>query len=231
MGMKPMGHLLRLLRSEDEDRLTCEECCERLPAYMVAHEEGAQAGGVWAEVRVHLEQCPLCSALYEELASLAQMELPALAPAAPDLSFLRREPLLALDLGALPAAVIRFGRGLVAALAAPGLAPAAAALRDTRGEVREQVEAEQAGRAFSATVTVRSAPADPGRCTLLVTITPAGLAWPDLDGTVVTLRRGPAILAARETDPYGEVSFPDLVTAELPELSIIIEVDAGGSPV
>ena len=67
------GHLIRALATNEEDRLTCGECRERLPDYLAAKEEGQADGSEWSFVVLHLETCPACAAEYAQLLDLADL--------------------------------------------------------------------------------------------------------------------------------------------------------------
>jgi hypothetical protein len=222
-----MERLLRALRSDADDRLTCGECREQLPGYMLALEQGEGAGALWADVQAHLAVCLPCGELHDELAALGEPELAELAAAAaapaPDLGFARRAPLVAVQLTSLGEAVISFGQGIVAAVERAFAGPGFAAARSGGGELTEQIPSPLAEHLFDASVTIRRA-ADPDLCTLVVKVAPAGKAWPDLAGTLVSVRGASHSYEPVETDAHGIARLADVRVADLPGLSIVVEL-------
>ncbi len=60
---------------------------------------------------------------------------------------------------------------------------------------------------------------DPQRMAVEVEVDiPSRGGWPHLAGTIVTLRRGEAVLDQQETDPFGKALFDDVPAADLPQL-------------
>ena len=90
------SYLTRLLETgtADEDDLTCHECEELLPGYLIADGLGDTDAPEWSPVKRHLAACPHCTAAYASLADLvasAYGESGAEPPyyPEPNLSFLR----------------------------------------------------------------------------------------------------------------------------------------------
>ncbi len=99
------GHLIRALTTDQEDRLTCQECDSLLPGYVQAETEGRAGGDHWRSVAFHIETCPHCSETHSELVELVELaygdqgEEPPRYPI-PDLLFLRPDwHQVALDYG------------------------------------------------------------------------------------------------------------------------------------
>ena len=88
-----LGYLVRALRSNVEDALTCQQCQDQLPDYVQAQETGRTDESQWQPVALHLQTCPHCAATRTELVELTQFaygeqgEEPPFIPT-PDLSFL-----------------------------------------------------------------------------------------------------------------------------------------------
>lgn len=225
-----MERLLRVLQSESEDRLTCGQCREQLPAFLLALEQGGGTDAAWADVQSHIELCLACGELYADLLSLAEPDAAAMAAAAtsprPAFSFANRKSLVTIQLRSLTEAVISFGEGIMAevqrAFTAPSLAPLRSDARSDGGKFEEKIAAPQLENLFDATVTIRRAE-DADLCTIVVTVLPPGKGWPHGGGTLVTLSGGPPSHRPQETDPFGVASFSNVAIAELPQLSIVVE--------
>jgi anti-sigma factor RsiW len=68
--------LLRRLLGPADPELTCEECFERLDAYVEGELDGGDADAVVPRMRAHLEGCPACAADHDNLLALVRAERP-----------------------------------------------------------------------------------------------------------------------------------------------------------
>jgi hypothetical protein len=228
-----IGYLVRALNTDIVDKLDCRVCQERLPEY-VGVATAARAGAKWRAVALHLALCPHCAAAYDELVeltALAQGERGVEPPpySVPDLSFLdptMSRPWRVEGLGRL---VIEFTSELLAGLrmAGPALAPMglkadapAAMLQPFTlvGEIEDQ----------DVTITVEPMHNQPAHCTVVVRVDiPSRGGWPNLGGTLVTLRRGAVTLGSRATDDLGNAVFERVATDDLAQLAFVIEREVG----
>jgi hypothetical protein len=224
-----IGYLVQALSSGAVDQLNCQTCQERLPEY-AANVAAGQAGGKLRAVAVHLALCPHCAAKYDELLeliALAQGERGAELPSYPvlDLSFLNATTTRPWHLEGLGRLVIEFTSELLAGLrmAEPALTPIglktdapATALRPFTliGEVEDE----------DVTITVKPARGEPAHCTVIVQVDiPSRGGWPNLGGTLVTLRRGAVMLNSQTTDDLGNAVFERVATDDLAQLVFVIE--------
>jgi anti-sigma factor RsiW len=72
--MSDRGLLGGLLGPADPE-VTCEECFERLDAYVEGELDGRDADAAVPGMRAHLEGCPACAADHDSLLALARAEL------------------------------------------------------------------------------------------------------------------------------------------------------------
>lgn len=109
----------------------------------------------------------------------------------------------------------------------PGLARVKSGQADPPGETLLDVAIDDSSgdqaATITTTITVTTAPTDPTRCIMAVTVDiPSRGGWPNLADTAVTLKQGEDTLATEWTDEFGKVVFGPLERAVLPDLSLEI---------
>jgi hypothetical protein len=72
MNDRTQDELVRALLGPDGPEVSCEECFERLDAYVELELDGADADAAVAGMRAHLEGCPACNEDHESLLALVQ---------------------------------------------------------------------------------------------------------------------------------------------------------------
>ena len=228
-----IGYLVQALNTSAVDPLNCQVCQERLPEYATAVATG-QTGGRWRAVAVHLALCPHCSAEFDELIeliALAQGERGTEPPSYPalDLSFLNPAISRPWRLEGLGRLVIEFTAELLAGLrmGGPALTPVGLKTDAPPTELRPftlvgEVEDEDI------TITLELERGEPTRCTVIVQVDiPSRGGWPNLGGTLVTLRRGAVTLGSQATDDLGNAVFKRVASDDLAQLVFVIEREAG----
>lgn len=217
-----LAYLPAALAEGGEDRLTCAECAADLAEFLAARDAGRDQQPEWADLARHLAACPHCSAALGELALLRDHAetLVAATPPQPQLAFVRPQAEPAWRVDSLGQLLVALARALRPVRPAAGLKQGGAitlaegAVNDALADLELQLAVE--GRPDAETVT------------LLVTVTLAGRAWPDLGGSAVTLLRDGAELERQFTDAFGSAAFDGLAAAELARYSLVVRPAAGG---
>jgi hypothetical protein len=228
-------NLMRALKADGEDMLSCEECEERLSEYVVAVLNATADAPEWAAIRLHLAQCPYCTAAYNDLYDLVQATETGMYPVPtqmpePDLGFLNSgqatNELTAQSWGldALGRLIVSFTeevrRSLELALAQP--APGLAGLKSSSAVGGDEpLTIASAGKQIVVTITFERVrdQLDLVRLVVLVEISERG-GWPNLADSTVELMRGDQTIASSVTDAYGKVVFDGLIVAELDRLTL-----------
>jgi hypothetical protein len=231
-----IGYLVRALNTDAIDRLNCPDCQVRLPEFVAAAEQSSKK---WRAVALHLVLCPSCAGAYADLADMIDLAHgrrgvePPIYPT-PNLSFLKPERPWELKGLAL---VIKFSAELLRALrlpdqpavAASGLksgAPAVAASGLKSGAPAMYGRYILAGEVPDENVTIAIEPmhGDPAHRTIVVQVDiPSRGGWPNLGGTLVSLRRGDIELGDQATDGFGNAVFERIAEGDLARLVFAIE--------
>jgi hypothetical protein len=229
-----IGHLVRVLNADKQDRLACQECQKLLPDYLEAEREAQAHKAQWRSITSHLETCPHCSAEYATLSDLIELahgergEEPPDYPV-PDLSFFPKrkdrpsEPTHVLwhldDLGHL---IIEFSAELVRTMQPPThqLAYATARLKSGRSSrTLCQLSIKEAVKDLEVAITAEEAREELGSCTIIVEVNiPSRGGWPNLANTEVTIKRGKMELETQLTDAFGQAVFDGIATGDLAHL-------------
>lgn len=229
-----VGHLVRALAADREDRLTCQECEELLPSYVQAETEGRAGEARWRSVAFHIETCPHCSEAHSGLVELVELaygeqgEEPSRYPV-PDLSFLRPDwHQVALDYGR--AWLEReTGRWRRLALSLPTLgmvpqrAPALAGLMDDSAATPSSAQRTVAPTDANFEIKLVVEPdtmAGKGLYRLDVALTLYDR-FGDFSGVQITLSWNGAV-HTQETDVLGKVTFTGLPGDQLPSMSLTV---------
>lgn len=215
----------------------CAACDNQLAAFVDAELAGGGAPTGFPAVAVHLARCSRCQQAYQELRALLRLEQagelagelaapPALArfdfsylPARPAAAAVPAQP-KAWRLDALGRLVIEFSAELLRSLQGPALQPAmlkrdapAGLLFELAGAVDDlvvRIEAELQRR-------------NPQQMTVEVEVDiPSRGGWPHLAGSIVTLRRGDAVLDQQETDAFGKAVFDAIQVVDLAQIAFEI---------
>jgi hypothetical protein len=233
-----MGHLVRALSVDEEDRLTCQECEDLLPDYLQAEAAGRAGEPRWRSVALHLEVCPHCAESYAALAELAELAFaenevePPHFPT-PDLSFLRPHPApapVAWHLDELGRLIIEASSGLLSAWQAARLEPATAAaeLKSSKpARILGQISLKEAVEDLEVTITAKEMRDDPALSAVAVVVgVPSRGGWPNLVDIEVTVKGGGLEPKTQLTDAFGEAIFEGIATESLTHL--VFEIDAHG---
>jgi hypothetical protein len=235
-----VGRLIRALTTEEADQLGCQECQDRLPAYLVAETNQQPDAAQWHPIALHLQTCPHCSAAYATLAHLTELAEgrrgvePAHYPI-PRLPFLQdkqtrppqpvRIPWRWDEAGRL---VIAFSAELVQALQSSTQQPGYATTRRKASrspEIIYQFLLTDAVEDLELTMTAEPARDNPVQCVVIVEVLiPSRGGWPHLAGTEVTLKRNDQKLETQMTDTYGKAVFAGIAVEALPQLVCEITV-------
>jgi hypothetical protein len=219
-----LGHLIRVLSTDVEDRLTCEECEALLPEYILAKQNGADEEARWQPVTEHLASCPHCALAYAEWTALSEGaygtpgQRPTPAPA-PDLSFLptvRSEP---------ARLIVELTDQLLGTLLPPAHQPAhaLARLKSAAPGTLFELPIQVPDADLNVTIQAEGEHAAPGRCTLCVRVDiPSRGGWPHLAGTEVTLKQDGHEPSLAWTDAYGKAVFESVPIENLAGLVIDI---------
>ena len=233
-----MGHLVRALSIDEEDRLTCQECEDLLPDYLQAEGAGRAAEPRWRPVALHLAMCPHCAESYAALAELAELAFaenevePPHFPT-PDLSFLRPHPApvpVAWHLDELGRLIIEASSSLLSAWQGARLQPASAVaeLKSSKAaRVLGQISLKEAVEDLEVTITAEEMRDDPTLCAVVVAVgVPSRGGWPNLADIEVTVKGGGLEPKTQLTDAFGEAIFKEIATGALTHL--VFEIDAHG---
>ena len=229
-----IGHLVRALAMDKEDRLTCQECEDLLPEYLQAEIDGQAEEEQWGLVAYHLQTCPRCSEAYATLSDLLELaygergEEPPCYPT-PDLSFLGGS-------GSIPSQpvsvhwhldewgrlIIEFSAELLRTLRLPPLQPALAMTRSESSEsqrTRWQFSLEGAVEDLEVIITAQESRGDPAHCQVIAQVDiPSQGGWPNLADTEVTLKRDDEQLDTQVTDAFGKAVFEGIAAVDLAHL-------------
>lgn len=214
----------RALAVSEEDRLTCQECEEWLPAYIESRSSANTAS--WRPVALHLATCWRCAATYIELADL--LELAQVKQSSAPLSFPTPKLPFRSIVQAVPAQTVwrlnNLGRLIVEFSAEllrswqPLLAPAGVKSSQSTN-LLYQITVSDADPNLIVTITAEQMAALPTHCLISVNVDiPSRGGWPNLAGSEVVLRYAEQILATQQTDAFGKVVFEDLEIDQLPGL-------------
>jgi hypothetical protein len=214
----------------------CNTCLDMLEAYVDAQLSGAAYTELFPQVALHLDSCVACAESYALLyaARLAEDQLPAPARLpAPDLSFLKSHATShpsADRAAALAAALERVGARLRLTLSQalldrlPALPATAPALRGVAGRILLDFEIPVSDATIERIHLVAIARDDAQeRCDLRVQLALHERDWPDLAQIPVVLTIGDQQWRAL-TDPWGKVVFSAVAAADLPRVSVTVEV-------
>jgi len=207
----------------------CQACQAGLAAFVDAEVDGQPATSLFPVVAGHLATCAACRQEHADLRSLlglerqGQLEQPP-APIEFDFSYLAIGPFsgersnrsAGWRLDALGRLVIQFSADLLRALQPPALQ-----LGYLKGDAQPSLSYALANQIDDLNVHIHVDPArrDPQRAIIEVDVEiPSRGGWPNLAGSVVTLRRGDDLLDEQETDPFGKVVFGDVPAEDLPAL-------------
>lgn len=217
------AQLLASLRLGEEDRLTCAEGEELLPAYLGAIALGQPEAPAWADLRVHLAGCPACSAALADLAELRALADGTLGAEPPAYPAPRRQtqspgrPAWRIDeLGRL---LVELGRALIptapgAAVAGLKAAPGPTTVAEaTVGEALPDLELH---------IAVEGRPESERRALVVTVSIPSRGGWPNLGGSEVALLHEGGEVARATTDAFGTAAFPDLDAGALAGLSLAV---------
>ncbi|MEM7129180.1 MAG: hypothetical protein AAF702_22805 [Chloroflexota bacterium] len=115
-----MKEFARAILSDNEDKLTCEECNQQMDAYIEARldpEHNTIDPKDYQQMKIHIEQCPNCANVYEQLLAVSDLattviDVPSSRPKF-DLSFLdsaqEKEP----EKAAAPSILHQFGHLII----------------------------------------------------------------------------------------------------------------------
>jgi hypothetical protein len=218
-----MKQIWRAIKIEDKDRLTCQQCQNDLPEYLLAHI--TQDPVRWRDVELHLTICPICSEEYDDLRELREAADGRLGSdpqrwPSPNMSFLRPPPVAPPPpnlLSEISRVVIEIRRALQLPQS-QNLAP-----EGRRSGIR-RLEIEDSGEDLAVKVDIQQMPNDPTQCIISVDAQiPSRGGWPNLGGTQVTLKRHAQELKIAETNPFGEVVFEGIDVEDLPNLAIVVK--------
>lgn len=223
-----MDETKAILQAVFEDPVLADDCaaCQAdLAAYIDAELEGQPAANRFPMVAGHLPTCADCQQVYRELQSLltaewrGQLELPPV-PAAFDFAYLPAENQAAAraawrldELGRL---VIQLTADLLRGLQGPAWQPSY--LKSGRAPV---LDYRLAGEVEDLNVHITAEPGrgDPQRLLVAVEVDiPTRGGWPNLAGSLVTLRRGSEVVEEQETDAFGKAVFEGVPAEDLADL-------------
>lgn len=219
--------LVRALRLEAEDRLTCAEVEVQLPEYLLTQPGSSE----WAELELHLAICPHCAGDYLELLALEQLtfqeppvELPVSKPKLDFLPHRRRAASPVWSMDALGKMIVAFSHeALAALLAATPSAPALA--------VKNVPQSRSAGRLTlggepnqpEVILTLDADAGDPATYSLGVAVRiPGRGGWPNLAGTTVRASIPGRAELVRLTDAFGSVVITPLTLDEIASITLTI---------
>jgi hypothetical protein len=222
---RKMKHFYRAWATDEEDKLTCQECQELLAEYVQAEAEEQSDAPEWRPLAWHLATCPHCSQEHAELADLlalawgkAGVEPPDYP--APDLSFLRAERQAGKNhwrLDELGRLIIEFSAELLRALQPPTLQPAYATTKAQSPRTLCQFSLKT--QDLEVAIAAEEQRGDPAHCTVSVEVNiPSRGGWPQLAGTEVTLRRDELQLQTQRTDAFGKALFEGIASDDLARL-------------
>jgi hypothetical protein len=236
-----LGHLIQALRTSRVDRLSCQDCQDRLPGYSKLIATGKAGGRRWTSVELHLATCPHCSAEFAEirhLVALAQRETGVEPPSypVPQLGFLGQAPhepapARAWHLDRMRRLVITFSAELLQALRPPQQDYATGMVKSSeKSSSASLYRFELAGAVedLDVTITADQTAADPSHCRVVVRINIPSRDWPNLRGIQIVLARGHDVLAKKITNAYGEASFGEIAVAALPDLVFTVDREHEG---
>lgn len=207
----------------------CAACQADLAAYIDAELDGQPAANLFPMVAGHLATCADCRQVYGELRSLltaewrGQFELPPV-PAAFDFAYLPAEDQAvtraAWRLDELGRLVIQLAADLLRTLQGPAWQPSY--LKSGRAPL---LDYRLAGEVDDLNVHITAEPggSDPQRLLVAVEVDiPSRGGWPNLAGSLVTLRRGDEVVEEQETDAFGKAVFEGVPAQDLPEFTFEI---------
>ena len=232
-----VGHLVKALQIDEEDRLTCQECEDALPTYLQAESAGNVPGPRWQAITLHLKTCPHCSDAYATLSELTAFAFgekgsePPRYPA-PNLPFMtqdHQQPWRLDDLGRL---IIQFSADLIASWQPSAPTTAATGLRSEQStQMLGQYSLKTSDVDFEVTLTAETEPNAPTQCKIITEVNiPSRGGWPNLADTEVVLKRNAEELSRQMTDAFGKAIFTDVAVDDLPALvfEIVPDEEDGG---
>ena len=223
-----MEYLVQAITTNEDDRLTCQQCQALLPYYL--HEEPSQREEEpeWGLVTLHLKTCPHCANDYEILSRLTalafdELEEEPLRYPEPDLSFLRSKPVeIPWRFDKVGHLIIELTADLVRAWQTPAFQPAYVKSRKSQ-KVLCQLSLQGPAGDMEVTITTEELGEDATHCALMVEVNiPARGGWPNLADTEVTVKRDGTAVATQQTDAFGKVYFKEIATDDLARLAFEI---------
>jgi len=221
---------LNALADEREDLITCTECVDVLWEYVHDEQLGQATQSRYANIALHIKVCPHCAQEYSELQRLitpVYTELLDTPEVALDLdySFLSSEKQETDSvLAAISQWQIEIGN-LLERMVTPEPAPALMAVRSQSQNEPVLAYNKEEGD-FKLEISGQTVATAPDLCTIEVRVKIPNREGPlDLDGILVQMAQGEAILFEDETDPTGRVIFEDVKREDLVDLTCIIKAD------
>lgn len=234
-GIDPsLFHLARALTGLEDPEITCEACQAEIADFVDSEMIGEDAGALFPAVKRHLDLCPVCDEIYQDLLDvnwqLLSDALPRPAIPQPRLPSLQLSPT---PLQLTPAPETWFNRlkpviaGIRAVLVSfvnqgplqPAYVLGATDFRSDGQMEWRQLVAAQLPQVPDGTLSITARrPVGAVLCTITVSLN--STSW-DPTGRPVNLVLGLERRTGR-TDGSGQVSFPDVPVAALPDIRIEI---------
>lgn len=234
MAMSKTKAILQAVFDEAPPTSACPDCQANLSAYVEAELDGQPAASLYPAVAEHLATCVACAAEYHDLVSLLTLERRGMfeqppRPAAFDFGYLPPPPATSpaqpagrpWRLDALGRLVVQFSADLVRSLQRPALQPAYLKSGTEGGFEWTLVEGLD-----DLQVSIHAEPQarQPERVDLTVNVDiPSRGGWPNLAGSIVTLRREAGeLVEVQETDAFGQAAFVGVTAEDLS--SLVVEI-------
>jgi hypothetical protein len=229
-------YLVRAITTDTVDILTCQECQDRLPEYLLASAIDQARQAQWNPLITHLETCPHCSEAFATLSDLSELAdgsrgFESMQYPEPNISFLRNKPATSRPvktpwrLDTLGRLVIEFSAELIRSLQPPAYA---AGLKSVAGAEAVLLDVADATPDLHVTIAADRTRTAPAHYTLSVTVNiPSRGGWPHLVGSEVILKRGDLVLATQTTDAFGIAVFGGIEESDLARLVFEITPAAG----
>lgn len=251
-----MKEFARAILSDNEDKLTCEECKQQMDATIDAQlnpEDDVIESDEYELIKVHVEQCPSCAQVYEQLLAISDLATSMVAPPLNrpkfDLSFLdspaqketadsTKEVEISTKKSKEPSILHQFGhliieftdellqprQPLTYATVGVRSGDLAIGVGSTDTDYRFHVEVQ--GRRLEAIIRREDVADKPDYCTIIVEIdTPDEDGWIDWEGRAVSLSCKEIKVGDRATDVFGQAIFENVEIRHLDMLKVDINLE------
>lgn len=226
------GMLLEGVWFSVEDTLTCTECEDLLPEYLMSRRRDTIDTTHWQTIQNHLRICPSCHNILSELQTLeSELEMmeevipttsnlinPVSVSQAPESQSISAEIKWRVDeLGAI---IIELSKKFVASFDVPVFAGVKG---ETTRKILCKLDLPEVFEDCAVTIIAQEMFQDATHCEISIDVRmPSRGGWPNLAGIEVMVKRGEHMLQKQLTDSFGKAYFSGIRRDELDQLVVQI---------